>query len=116
MDTVFVHGLSVRGKHGVHARERQEEQEFLFDIEADFDTTVASQSDDLADTVNYSRFVAITERIVSGDSYFLIEKLAGTIAGEILEDKRITTVKITVRKPSVLKSGIPGVTIIRTRV
>lgn len=116
MDSVFVHGLSVRGRHGVHDRERQEEQEFLFDIAADFDTTEASQTDDLADTVNYSRFVAITERIVSSNSFFLLEKLAGTIAAEILEDKRISAVRITVQKPSVLKSGIPGVTIIRTRV
>ena len=116
MDTVFVRGLSVRGKHGVHERERQEEQEFLFDIAADFDTTGASRTDDLADTVNYSRFVEITERIVSGNSFFLIEKLGGTIAEEILEDRRISSVRVTVQKPSVLKNGIPGVTIIRTRV
>lgn len=115
MDSVFVRGLSVPGKHGVHAHEREEEQDFLFDVEASFDTSAAAASDALDDTVDYVRFVDIIERVVSANSFFLIEKLADVIASEILADARILSVHVTVQKPSVLKNGVPGVTIRKTR-
>ena len=115
MDKIFVEGLALRGKHGVHHKERQEEQNFLVDISVEFDTTAAVKSDALADTVDYSQFAATAKDIVEKESFYLIEKLADTIARRILEDDRGSSVEVTVRKPEALKSGIAGVTIVRTR-
>ena len=113
MDTVFIEKLSVVGKHGVGATERQVEQEFLFDIKATFDATLSTQTDVLFDTVNYVDFKTIVEETVAGGPHFLIEKIADIIATRILEDNRILDVEVTVRKPAVLSSGVPGVTIRR---
>jgi len=115
MDRVFIEALSLKGKHGVGEHERATEQEFLIDIAAEFDAGKAASSDRLEDTVDYGRFRAIAASVVSGNSFFLIERLAGRIAEEVLTDKRITKVSVTVRKPAVYEDAVPGVTIVRTR-
>ncbi len=115
MDTIFIKGLSLQGKHGVGEHERNTEQEFLLDIEAVFDTRAAAASDNLEDTVDYVRFADVARAIVEKNSFYLIEKLAEIIAQRILEDARIESVSVTVRKPSVLASGVPGITLTRSR-
>lgn len=115
MDTVFIQGLAVRGRHGVEPHERTDEQDFIVDIEATCDATKAAASDNLDDAVNYVVFEEIVNRIVGSHSYYLIEKLAETIATELLNEKRIQKIRITIRKPSVLASGVPGITIERTQ-
>lgn len=115
MDTVFVRSLSLKGKHGVEETERHTEQEFLIDIEADFVSGPSAASDALSDTIDYVHFVDIAREVVETNSFYLIEKLAHTIAERILEDERIPRVEVTIRKPSVLKSGVPGITIERKR-
>jgi dihydroneopterin aldolase len=116
MDTIFLRNLSIKGKHGVHDEERQVEQEFLFDIEASVDTRAASKSDDIVDTVNYSAFKKIAKDVVEKQSFNLIERLADTIATKILEDTKIQSVAITVRKPAVYADSVPGIRIERSRV
>lgn len=116
MDRVFIEGLSVAGKHGVMEHERHVEQEFLFDISATFDARKSALSDNIADTVDYVRFRDITREVVTSSKHYLIEKVASIIAERILEDARIGEVTITIRKPAVLASGVPGISITRTRV
>lgn len=115
MDTVFLNGLSVQGKHGVMERERHVEQEFVLDIAADFDTRASAQSDNLEDTLDYVRFRDIAVDVITHESHYLIERVADRIASRILEDARIQRVSITIKKPSVLPSGVPGISITRER-
>lgn len=113
LDAIFIEGLKLSGKHGVHERERQESQEFLVDIRAEFDVRHASESDDLKDTLDYTQFATIAEDVVKKNSFYLIERLAATIANRILEDGRITRVSVTIRKPAALSNGVPGITVVR---
>ncbi|MEY4747434.1 MAG: hypothetical protein RLZZ416_483 [Candidatus Parcubacteria bacterium] len=115
MDKVFIEHLSLTGKHGVGEEERQEEQEFLIDISADIDTRKAADSDHLSDTVDWTVFHDIARDAVEKRSYCLIERLAEVIAQEILKDRRVARVVVTVRKKEILEGGLPGVTIVRTR-
>ncbi|MBV9159360.1 MAG: dihydroneopterin aldolase [Candidatus Kaiserbacteria bacterium] len=115
MDRVFLNDLRLRGKHGVNPDERVYEQEFVIDIVAHVDTKTAAASDELTDAVNYVQFSKIAQEVVEQESFYLIERLADTIAKRILEDARITTVEVTVRKPEVLNNGVPGVKVIRER-
>lgn len=115
MDTVFLRGLSLQGKHGVMERERHVEQEFVLDIEAQFDKSAAAASDKLSDTLDYVRFRDIAAAIIGGESHYLIERVADRIIERIMEDRRITSLSITIRKPAVLPSGVPGITVTRTR-
>lgn len=115
MDTVFIEGLHVVGKHGVMEHERRVEQEFIFDISARCDTRAAALSDSIADTINYAHFRDVAKRIVEGPHNYLIEKIASLVAKEILEDTRIQEVTVTIRKPAVMPNTVPGITITRTR-
>lgn len=115
MDIVFVENLEVIGTHGVLEHERKFEQKFLLDITATFDATAPATSDKLADTLDYVNFCRIARETIEAKPVYLIEKLALTIINRILEDKRISSVSVTIRKPSVLASGVPGVTITRSR-
>ncbi len=113
MDTIFIEDLTVIGKHGVMEHEWSEEQRFLVDISINFDTRASGVSDNLKESVDYVRLCKIAQKVIQGRSVYLVEKLASLIADEILEDKRIQKVTISIRKPSVLPSGVPGVTIVR---
>ena len=107
--------LEVIGTHGVHEHERKFEQKFLIDIKATFDASSAAASDKLEDTLDYGSFCRIARKIIESEPVYLIEKLALTIANRILEDMRINSVSVTIRKPSVLASGVPGITIERKK-
>lgn len=113
MGTVFIRNLSVRGKHGVGEEERRVEQEFIVSLEAECDTAYAAQTDSVADTIDYDALRAIVMRVVGGSSYMLLEKLASTIADETLKDSRIQKITISIQKPAVWESGVPGVRIER---
>jgi len=115
MDTVFVENLGITGTHGVLEHERKFEQKFLLDIRATFDSSTAAASDKLADTLDYVHFCRIARETIESEPVYLIEKLALTIINRIFEDARINSVSVTIRKPSVLASGVPGVTITRSR-
>ena len=116
MDTVFLNNLSIQGKHGVMERERHVEQEFVLDIAADFDTRNAAGSDKLEDTLDYVQFRDIATDVITNESHYLIERVAERIAVRIMEDSRISRISISIRKPAVLPSGVPGITIVRTRI
>lgn len=115
MGKIFIERLIVRGKHGVTVEERLHEQEFSLDIKIRFDTRKAAMSDDLSDTVSYGHFRSVAKEVVEESSFNLLEKLANTIAEQILEDIRIAGVSITIRKTEVYPDCTPGVTIQRTR-
>ena len=115
MDKIFIEHLAARGKHGISDEERAHDQEFVLDIGIQFDTKRASISDALEDTVNYGDFRGIAKQIVEGESFHLLEKLADTVATRILEDARIASVSVSVRKTEIYQDGTPGVTVVRTR-
>ena len=115
MDKIFIENLRIKGRHGVDSHERRESQDFLVDISAEIDTKAAAMSDDLADTADYKRFCEIAREAVESNSFYLIERLADTIARKILEDNRLASVEVVVRKPEALESGMAGVRIVRTR-
>lgn len=115
MDYIHIEKLLVRGKHGVHPRERVVEQEFEISLRLGVDTKDATISDVLKDTVDYQPIREMVISIVEGNTYYLIEKLAEHIATSVLEDKRVLLVEVNIRKPEVWDNGVPGVTITRAR-
>jgi len=115
MDKIFIQNLAIRGKHGVQPEERMNAQEFVLDILVGFDTRKAAASDNLEDTIDYDFFRNSAKAIVEGESFHLIEKLADTVAQKILEDARIYTVSVTIRKTEMYPDAVPGITAVRTR-
>ncbi len=116
MDYLHVDNLFFKGKHGVSDHERRVEQEFLISVRCGVDVRAAGASDVLADTVDYQKVKDIVGETITGSSRYLVEKLAEDIAAQILEDKRIRSLELTIKKTAVWDNGVPGVTIVRTNV
>ena len=113
MDTVFIHDIIISGTHGANEQERQNPQRFVVSVKFQIDTTKAVQSDNLTDTVDYAHARDIVQEVIEDDSHNLIETLAEIIARRVLEDPRVRSVTVTIKKPEVFDSGIPGITITR---
>ena len=89
-------GLRAKGFHGVLDFERRNGQEFVVDLAIDLKMPV---TDDIAETVHYGQLAGSVVAIISGQPVNLIETLAERIAAEVLSDRRIRSVSVTVHKP-----------------
>lgn len=92
-------------RHGVTLEERLEPQPFEVDVDLNVDLSAASASDELADTIDYAGLFNLVGTIVEGQSFRLIESLAGAIADAMLAETRANAVEVRVRKP---RAPLPG--------
>ena len=75
------------------------------DLEVERDLRTAGLSDDLEDTVSYSRMYRLVKEVMEGPSRKLLENLAETIATGILENFDVDSVRVVVKKPEVPMKG-----------
>ena len=80
---ILIRGLKVFAYHGCTQREKEEGQQFLIDIELEYDAARAVEADDLA----------------TRDRYDLIEALASRIGEYIMQETPATLLRVRVRKP-----------------
>lgn len=117
-DEIRLTGLTVFGRHGVFAHERENGQEFTIDLRLELALADAAASDDVADTVHYGELAEIVAAVVAGEPVNLIETLAQRIADVALGDRRVRAVEVTVHKPHApipLTFADVSVTLRRTR-
>ncbi len=110
-DRISLIGMRFLGRHGVLLEERREPQPFEVDLVLHADLDVASTSDSLTDTADYARLFERVREIVEGESFRLIEALAGAIAGAVLaatDPALVDAVEVRVRKPQAPLPGIFG--------
>lgn len=99
-DQISITGIKAFGFHGVLPHESVEGQEFIVDLLIILNMQVASQSDDLSQTVNYADLAQIVHENIIGERVALIERLAGRIADGIKGAyKEIDSISVTVHKP-----------------
>jgi 7,8-dihydroneopterin aldolase/epimerase/oxygenase len=118
-DRIILADMAFFGRHGQSETERSDEQEIDVDVEMEVDLAAAGRSDDLIQTVNYSRVFDACREIVEQRSFHLLEAIAETIATRLLTDyERMLAVTVRVRKPGVPIDGrleYAGVSIERRR-
>ncbi len=100
MDKICFNRMSFYGYHGVYEAEAKLGQRFYVDLEVSLDLSKAAKSDDLNDTVNYAEIFQLTQQIVEGERYQLVEALAGTLADRLLASFPLEEVKVRVTKPN----------------
>jgi dihydroneopterin aldolase len=83
----------------VYEHERRDGQDFVVDVTVWLDLAQAAVSDDLADTLNYGELAQRTAAIVAGPPADLIETVAVRIADDVLTDRRVQAVEVTLHKP-----------------
>lgn len=109
-DRITLRGMRFLGRHGVELEERLEPQPIEVDVELELDLSAPAESDDLDDTIDYSVLFQLVGGIVEGQSFRLLEALAGSIATAVVDDHgtddpRLEAVTVRVRKP---QAPLPG--------
>jgi len=105
MDRILLNGLTFFGRHGCHAAEKELGQKFVVDIELECDLNAAGHSDSLDDTLDYVAIYNAARDIVEGESAQLLESLAQRIADAALQDERVESAWVSVKKPYI---ALPG--------
>ena len=105
-DTISLVGIVLYGYHGARPEERTLGQRFIVDVDLHTDLRVASRSDDLANTVNYSEVYQVVETIIGGEPVNLIETLAARSAEALLSHfSLVHKTRVRVAKPGVAIAG-----------
>jgi dihydroneopterin aldolase/2-amino-4-hydroxy-6-hydroxymethyldihydropteridine diphosphokinase len=95
--TIGLHGLRVRGFHGVLPEERRDGQDFLVDATLEVATPAA---DDLAQTADYGTLAAELTAAVATDPVDLIETLASRLLAVCLAPEPVRAATVRIHKPS----------------
>ncbi|HUO45237.1 MAG TPA: dihydroneopterin aldolase [Acidimicrobiia bacterium] len=118
VDRITITGIEVFAFHGVLPAEKEQGQRFLIDLDLALDLTQAGDSDDVADTIDYSWLAQQVHELVAGERWNLIEKVAERVARLVLDASPANEVTVSVHKPQAPIS-VPfadvAVTIVRPR-
>lgn len=100
MDKIIIKDLHYYAYHGVNVEEKINGQNYYLDIIAEADLNAACHSDDLDDTVSYSKIIKRAGYAFTSEKYDLIEKAAQEVADIMLREfDKIQAVEVTIRKP-----------------
>lgn len=111
---ILIENLDIYAYHGVFAEEERLGQRFLIDLVLDADLRRAALSDDLADTVDYGRAVAIVSEAFTSRRFQLLETAAKGMADALFAAfPPVTRIAIILRKPAPPIPAILGATGIR---
>ena len=104
--TIELRGLRLHGRHGVHPHEKEQGQDFVFDVQ--LDVGERGLSDRLEDAVDYSEVARTVQEVSDARSYDLLEALATEVADELLRRFGAERAIVRVTKPAVKPGGLDG--------
>jgi len=113
MDQVYIHGLELKARIGVHGWEQQTQQTLKVDLSCGLDLSVAGESDDLADTIDYAAIAQMLQNLAVEKHYALLEHLAETMAAQVLAAYPIQAVDLHLIKLGAVGKAQVGVSIQR---
>lgn len=96
---VVVSGLRAFAYHGCTPQEREMGQDFLVDMELEYDAAAAVREDELSRAVDYDRLAGEVHSLITGERYQLIETLAARIGEHVMRNTPAISVLVRVRKP-----------------
>ena len=99
-DKILISNIDCVAAIGVTAEERTIKQRLSIDVEFDVDVRRAARTDSLRDTIDYSPVTRAVAQICASRDFHLIETLAESIAGRLLEGFPISRTRVLVRKIS----------------
>lgn len=108
MSRIRLHDIRVEGRHGVYEEERAAPTVFTVNVDLIAkDLATPARTDDLADTVDYSRVAEIVRDVIAGPSRHLLEALAGAILDGIGTLPGVAAAVVSVSKPQPVTMDIP---------
>jgi len=95
---LFVRGLVLPCRIGVHRHERDAPQRVRVSVELDIEDVPAPRRDAIDEVVSYDDVVRGVKQMVGADHINLVESLAEKILGFCLKDARVARARVTVEK------------------
>jgi len=100
---IRIKNLRLRTIVGVNEWERERPQDVIVNVELEFDSKKAVETDNLKDTVNYKTLKQRIIQKVESAQFFLVEKLASQILEIVMEDPKVQHAQVEVDKPHALR-------------
>ncbi|MBN1797510.1 MAG: dihydroneopterin aldolase [Spirochaetales bacterium] len=115
-DKIFIKDLLLRCIVGIKPDEREKKQDVLIHLNLYSDLRQAGISDNITDTIDYATLKKKVIELVEGSSFYLVEKLAESIAELCLKDSKVQKVDVEIEKPGALRfARTVGIAITRER-
>src|SRR5688572_2504278 len=102
MYKILISSIDCVAAIGVTSEERTMKQRLSIDVEIRVDSARPALTDSLKDALDYSQVARAVAEVCKSRDYHLIETLAESIARRVLTDFETPTVRIVVRKLSVV--------------
>lgn len=119
MDKILIKGLKLFAYHGVNPEEKEQGQNFIFDIAISVDISKACFSDNVNDTVSYAKVVKTVRRVFTAEKYDLLERCTQVVADAVFNEyPAVMQIDLTLKKPQAPVSAefeYMGVQISRSR-
>jgi len=103
MDKTFIKDLLVRGIIGVNDWERKKPQDILINITVFSDTSVAGETDDIKDCVDYSTLAKKVQAHAEKAARLTVEALANDLIRICLEQTGVKKAIVRVEKPGAVR-------------
>jgi dihydroneopterin aldolase len=107
-DTIVVRGITFEANHGVYPGERQKRRNFYVDVELRTSLARSSQSDKVADTVNYEDICSLVVQAGTARTYHLLEAVCGAMLTALAERFPTASITCELTKPTPPCEGHPA--------
>lgn len=106
MNTISLFDLEISCIIGIHPDERIQEQNLVLDINLDVDFGDSTFSDDINNTIDYTKIAELATQLATSKKYQLIESFCCDLNNLFLDKfEIIQQTKITVKKPNALSNA-----------
>ncbi len=114
MDIIFLRELKIDTLIGVYEWEKRVPQTLQIDLEIALPSSLACQTDNIDDALNYADIVRDIQKALASRHYNLLEALAEAIAQILIDDFKAPWVKVSVAKLQAIRgSRMVGISIER---
>lgn len=104
MDIIFLKEITLDALIGVYEWERQAPQTIQLDLEIGLPNNSVCYTDNLADTIDYSKVFTVVQQELAQKRFSLLEALAEHIAQLLIKEFGTPWVKISVVKLGIMRS------------
>lgn len=116
-DIIYLRELKIYAQIGHFEWEQRIKQPVIFNIELTTDVSLAAKSSNLAETIDYVIVAKCVEDFVTSKAFHLLETLVEEVAALILQEFRVSSVRIGVCKFAILPNAKEaGIIIERCRI
>ena len=95
---IKINEIQLFGYHGLYEEEKENGQKFIISLSIDIDYT--DKNDKIGNTVDYTKIINEVKYAFNKKRYNLIESLAVEISDNLMKNKKINSLDISIKKES----------------